>query len=139
MRKILITDMKYPDFALLLLRVGLGAAFMILHGWGKISNPQAWERLGSNMSNLGITFLPAFWGFMAAFTEFFGAAFLLLGLFTRPAAALLSFTMLVAMLKHLMAAEKYSYPLELMVVFSAIMFLGAGRYSLDHYLFSNNK
>lgn len=135
MKNFLSSKMLYADFSLLFLRAGLGIAFMVLHGWGKISNPAAWEKLGSNMGHLGITVFPAFWGFMAAFSEFFGAALLILGLFTRPAAMLLAFTMLVAMLKHLLAAERFSYPLELMIVFIVIAFLGAGKYSLDDKFF----
>lgn len=135
MRKILSPEPLMQDFGLLIARVWLGITFIIFHGYKKIINPDGWEKLGSNMAHLGLDFAPAFWGFMAAFTESFGAFFLMLGLFTRPVSGLLAFTMLVATLKHVMAEEKYSYPLEMMAVFLLIAFLGAGRYSLDQLLF----
>jgi hypothetical protein len=33
---------------------------------------QSWQWLGSQMSHVGITFAPQFWGFLAAASEFFG-------------------------------------------------------------------
>lgn len=133
-KKIISTEPFFFDASLLLARVWLGVTFIVFHGFRKIVNPDGWEKLGANMANLGLDFAPAFWGFMAAFTESFGALFLLLGLFTRPVSALLAFTMLVATLKHVIADEKFSYPLEMMAVFILIAFLGAGRYSTDKYL-----
>ncbi|MFW5967447.1 MAG: DoxX family protein, partial [Persicimonas sp.] len=64
---------KYGDVGLLLMRIGLGASF-IVHGWPKISGgPAQWEQLGSRLEAVaGIGFLPEFWGFMAAFAEFGG-------------------------------------------------------------------
>ncbi len=123
---------KFNDLGLLILRVGVGASFVVFHGYKKImGGPDKWERLGREMTNLGVDFAPVFWGFMAAFAEFAGAAFLILGLFTRPSALLLAFTMLVATLKHINAHEGYSYSLELGVVFLALLITGAGKYSLD--------
>lgn len=123
---------KFTNLGLFILRLGVGASFVYYHGWGKITGgPDRWERLGNNMSELGIDFWPTFWGFMAAFAEFGGGILLLLGLFTRPAALLLAFTMLIAMLKHMTANESFTHPLEMMVVFTAVAFLGAGKWSLD--------
>lgn len=123
---------KFTNLGLFILRLGVGASFVIYHGWGKmVDGPDRWERLGNNMSNLGIDFLPVFWGFMAAFAEFGGGILLILGLFTRPAALLMAFTMLVAMLKHMAEYEGFTHSLELMVVFIALAFLGAGKWSLD--------
>lgn len=136
-RKILSPEPLFYDGGLLVARVWLGATFIVFHGYRKIVNPDGWEKLGANMANLGLDFALAFWGFMAAFTESFGALFLLLGLFTRPVSALLAITMLVATLKHVMADEKFSYPLEMMAVFVLIAFLGAGKFSLDKMIAEN--
>lgn len=123
---------KFHSLGLLIIRVGVGLSFIIFHGYGKImGGPERWERLGNTMSQFGIDFLPTFWGFMAAFSEFFGAALLILGLFTRPAALLLAFTMFVALMKHAAAGEGYSHALEVGVVFLALAIAGAGKYSLD--------
>lgn len=123
---------KFNNFGLFILRVGIGAIFVIYHGWDKIMDgPDRWEKLGHNMSNLGINFLPTFWGFMAAFAEFGGGILLILGLFTRPAAFLMAFTMLVAVLKSMAAHNSFTHPLEMLAVFTALIFLGAGKWSLD--------
>ena len=58
------------DFGLLLIRLGIGLSIVIFHGWEKISGgPALWGALGGNMSNLGISFAPVMWGFMAALME----------------------------------------------------------------------
>ena len=60
---------RCSDVGLLIIRVGIGGIFMG-HGFPKImGGVELWTRLGGSMSMLGIDFLPAFWGFMAAFSE----------------------------------------------------------------------
>src|SRR5437867_3299848 len=87
---------KYREGAMLFLRIGLGALFVI-HGLPKImGGPRAWTELGHAMSYIGMKSFPAFWGFMAAFSECFGGIFVILGLFFRPACILLTITMAVA-------------------------------------------
>jgi len=124
---------KYRDFGLLLLRVGIGGVFATMHGWGKISGgPEVWERLGSAIGALGVpVFLPTFWGFMAAFAEFVGAILLVFGFMYRPAAFLLLCTMIVATAMHAAKDENFNHPLELGIVFLAMLFIGPGKYSLD--------
>ena len=88
---------KYSDAGILFLRIGIGFAFIFVHGWGKIfGGPELWTKLGGSMANLGITFAPTFWGFMAAAAEFGGGILILFGLFTRPASAFMAFTMPVS-------------------------------------------
>jgi len=127
------------DLGLLVARVGVGASMLILHGWGKLQGgPDVWEKLGGQMQNLGIDFLPTMWGFMAMFAEVFGSALLILGLFFRPAALLLIATMIVASLRHLTLPagadgagwQGASHALELLAVFAALFFTGPGRYRI---------
>jgi len=128
---------KYRNFGLLALRVGLGGMMAVAHGWGKITGgPESWEGLGSAIGALGVpVFLPAFWGFMAAFAEFVGAILLAVGFFFRPAAFLLLCTMIVAAAMHATAGDdfgmKTSRPIELGIVFLAMLFTGPGRYAVD--------
>ncbi len=125
---------KYKDLGLLILRIGIGIMFMA-HGYPKITGgEEKWLSLGNSMSNLGITFLPVFWGFMAAFAEFIGGAMIVLGLFTRIATGLLFFTMIVAATKHIVAGDpfgKYSHAVESVFWFLGLFFTGPGNYSLD--------
>ena len=126
---------KHRDTGLLVLRLGLGAAY-IMHGLPKLAGgPKTWAVLGKSMAHLGINFFPAFWGFMAAFSEGIGGVLLILGAFYRPICLLLSFTMVVATLT--LAAPKnrefttYSHPLKMAVVFFGLAFIGPGRFSID--------
>jgi len=120
---------------LLIIRLGIGLSFAFNHGYSKISGgPDLWEKLGGKMAYLGIEFAPVFWGFMAAFAEFGGGLLLAVGLLTRPAAFLIAFTMLVAVVMHHAQGESYTYPMELMFVALGLMVSGAGKYSLDAHL-----
>lgn len=123
---------KYKDIGLLIVRIGIGIMFMI-HGYPKITGGmEKWETLGNSMGSFGITLMPAFWGFMAAFAEFFGGLMIVLGLFFRPAVVLLVITMLVATSKHWPSGfGKYSYPAESAIWFIGLFFTGPGRYSID--------
>ncbi|WP_257668860.1 DoxX family protein [Parapedobacter tibetensis] len=125
---------KFKNTGLLLIRVGLGIMF-IIHGYPKLlGGIKMWEGVGGAMSEVGITFLPIVWGFLAAVVETFGGLFLILGLFFRPTALLLTFTMLIAALKHLGAGDGLmgaSHAIEIGVVFLGLAFIGPGKYSVD--------
>jgi putative oxidoreductase len=125
---------KHRDLGLLILRVGLGTLFM-RHGYPKLAGgPAAWERYGHSMANLGITFAPTFWGLMAGLAEFGGGVCLVLGLLVRPAAAMMLFTMFVAVVGHLHAGDGFgdwSHAAEDGVAFASLVILGAGRFGLD--------
>jgi putative oxidoreductase len=133
---------KYKDGALLLARIGIGLSFVVLHGWGKlIGGPEKWNSTGNAMKNLGINFLPMFWGFMAAFSEAVGGLLLILGLFFRPAAFLILITMIVAASRHISSGDplsKISHPVELGLVMILFLTIGAGKYSLDYKFWKNN-
>jgi putative oxidoreductase len=127
----------WVDVGLLLARLGLGASFAIDHGWGKLyGGPDAWMRLGGAMEAFGITFLPVVWGFLAAFAEFFGAILLAVGLFFRPAAFMLAFTMFVAAFLHMFvrADGGYGHALDAMIMFLALMITGPGRLAVRQFI-----
>lgn len=124
-----ICSVKSPAVGLLILRVSVGLIFM-WHGFPKMfGGVEKWEKLGGAMSLIGIDFFPTFFGFMAAFAEFFGGLMLVLGLFTPVAAALLAFTMLIATIRHGLADGLH--PFLAMWVFVSLIFSGAGCYSID--------
>ncbi|MCH7760221.1 DoxX family protein [candidate division TA06 bacterium] len=128
---------KYRDIGLLILRIGLGSMFLF-HGAPKcFGGPEKWERLGTAMGNLGIHFIPVFWGFMAGFSEFFGGLCIILGLFFRPACILLLLTMTVAAVSHFSKGDGLggaSHAIEDGIVFLSLIFMGPGKYSLDEFL-----
>lgn len=129
---------RYKDLGLLILRLGVGLDYAILHGWSKImGGPERWARIGGAMGLVGIEFGYPFWGFMAAFAEFFGGLLFAAGLFFRPMCALLGMTMLVATSNHLASGDGWgraSHALKMIFVFAGLFFVGPGKYSLDAML-----
>lgn len=133
-KKLLNNFNSYPNFALLIARIFTGFLMLYLHGWGKlIAGTSKWERLGSGLSNsIGLDFLRIPLGFMASFSESIGAILIIVGLFTRPAAFLLAFTMLVASFKHIPDGLKgMEKPLLFLGICLCLVLVGAGKYSLD--------
>lgn len=126
---------RLSDVGLLVMRVGVGLV-MMGHGVPKLQKgPGMWEGLGgAAMAHFGITFAPTLWGFLAAFSEGVGAALLVVGLATRPAAALLAGTMAMAFTHHYLSGDGWSawnQSLKLTFVFVGLALTGPGRLSLD--------
>jgi putative oxidoreductase len=124
---------RYGDLGLLVLRVGIGVMLMA-HGVPKMmGGVPVWKGLGQAMAVLGISFVPEFWGFMAAFAEVFGGLALITGIFFVPFAIMLTFEMVVAMFMHLNQGADFatvSHPIELAIVFLSLIFIGPGKYVL---------
>ena len=118
----------------LIFRVGIGLS-IFLHGLPKMmGGVETWTYIGSSMSIFGIDFAPAFWGFMAATAESVGGILFALGLFFRPAALMLTGTMVVALATHLAAGDDFmvfGHALDLLIIFAASILIGAGKYSVD--------
>ena len=120
---------------LLVLRLLTGFGIM-LHGWGKVSAGH--ERMAGVANMVG---LPAPFGYMAAFTEFFGGILINLGLLTPLAAIALIVTMIVAAIHHITSGDPFIGGYELasvyLVTFFAILMAGPGKFSVDYALFKN--
>ncbi|MGI2259438.1 DoxX family protein [Shewanella sp. GXUN23E] len=76
---------------------------------------------------------------LAGGAEFLGGLLILMGLLTRPAALVLAFTMLVAIVSvHLgnglfMSNNGYEFGLVLLAVSLSLLLSGCGRFGLDRY------
>lgn len=122
----------------LIMRLIVGYVFM-MSGWGKLNNlPQ----ITQNFTEWGILFPKVMTPFVSG-VEFFGGIMLILGLFTRIPAAMLAFTMLVAIksakweavdsLETLLGFEEATY-------FAGFLWLaiaGPGAVSLDRLLLNS--
>jgi putative oxidoreductase len=97
------------------------------------------EGTGQYMSSIGLA--PGYlMALLAGSAEFFGGLALLLGLFVRPAAAVLAVTMAVAIFSvHIdkglfMSNNGYEFGLALLVISVSLVISGAGRASVDRVL-----
>lgn len=91
---------------------------------------------GQWMDSIGLS--PGyFMAMMAGSAEFFGGLLLIIGLLTRPAAFVLSITMLVAIFsvhfEHglFLSNNGYEFGLALFGIALALVFSGGGRFSID--------
>lgn len=113
------------------LRAVLGI-MMVHNGMDKLANIESFAE--AYVAYLGLPF-PIFLSYIAAYTELIGAPLVAIGLFTRPAALGLFFTMCVAMYHHVKVAGLSLPYLELSAIYAAsFLFLtvnGAGLFSTD--------
>ena len=124
---------------LLIIRLYWGYAFMQT-GWGKLMNL---DRTAGFFETLHIP-MPRLNAIMAGSTECFGGVLLALGLFARPAAVPLTFTMLVAyatadreaLLGIFSAPDKFLGADPFLFLLAAVIVLafGPGKFSLDALL-----
>lgn len=121
------------DMGLLALRLWFGLTMAFVHGIGKVGDMEAFT---AAVAGLGFP-LPGVLAPCAAVTEFIGGILLALGLFTRPAAAALLTTMLVA--AFVVHGDdpfmKKELALSFAVVATALILTGPGRHSGDwHFI-----
>lgn len=125
-------------FSSLALRVPVGIIFMA-HGAQKLFGwfgGYGLDGTGGWMESIGLG--PGFlMALLAGSAEFFGGLLVLLGLLTRPAAAALAFTMVVAIFTvHFqnglfMSNNGYEFGLALLAASVSLAFSGAGKAGLD--------
>ena len=124
---------KHRDAGLLILRVGVGLAFLVLQGLRKFqAGEETLITVGSAMGHIGITSGYYWWGVAAATAESAGATLLALGFFFRPATLAMLFVMIMA------AIDQSTRPMPVIVhplvnasMFAGLFLIGPGRYSLD--------
>lgn len=133
--RVLVTD---NGSAGLVLRVPVGIVF-VAHGAQKLFGwfgGYGLEGTGEYFASIGLS--PGYlMALLAGAVEFFGGLALIAGLLVRPAAAALAFTMLVAMFAahfdngFFLDNGGYEYALTLFGASLALLFGGAGRFSVD--------
>lgn len=125
-------------FGALALRVPVGIIFMA-HGAQKLFGwfgGYGLEGTGQWMASIGLG-PGVLMAFLAGSAEFFGGLFILFGLLTRPAAASLAVTMLVAIFAvHFenglfMSNNGYEFGLALLAASVSLAFSGAGKAAID--------
>jgi putative oxidoreductase len=130
---------KYRDYGLLVLRLGIGLMFVLVHGLPKVRGGiQMWTSLGRVFNRIiGVEFIPAFWGFMATLSEFGGGICLLIGILFRPACALMLFTMLIVVIAQFRGGYGFSgasQALELGSALLSLLLTGPGKLVLPNVI-----
>ncbi|WP_347174685.1 DoxX family protein [Polaribacter uvawellassae] len=125
------------NVALFLLRLSVGI-LMLTHGFGKLTSLFGSEpiRFGDPIG-LGVTASLA----LATFSEFLCSILLIFGLGTRFAAVPLLITMLVAAL--IVHADdpfrRQELPLLYATIYMVILIVGAGKISIDNWIYNKKK
>lgn len=124
--------------SLLILRITIAIVFMA-HGSQKLFSwfgGYGLEGTGQWMESIGLS--PGYlMALLAGSGEFFGGLLLLFGLLTRASSLVLAITMFVAIFSvhfangFFMSANGYEFAFVLLGASVALMFSGAGKYSLD--------
>ena len=120
------------SFALLVLRIGAGSLMMINHGLDKLMHFAQKAPRFADPFHIGSTTSLS----MVVFAEFFCAAFIILGLFTRLA----TIPLIIAMSVALFFAHKGEFFGKgesaglFLVCFIALLFTGPGKVSLDRLI-----
>ena len=125
---------RFQDLGLLVLRAGIGAIFLLIHGFPKLSEPACWTRVGRAVSYLGIDFGHQVWGFAAILAMTLGAVCLILGFAHRPAAFALTITMGVASIWKFYPFggwDAAAYPVTMTLVCFSLLLTGPGKFSLQ--------
>ena len=138
LNKLITTQAGFDTLAL---RIPTAIIF-IAHGAQKLFSwfgGYGLEGTGQWMASIGLE--PGYLlALLAGSSEFFGGIALLLGLLVRPAALMLSITMLVAIFSAhfvnglFMSNNGYEFALALLAISVSLMFSGAGKLSVDHVL-----
>ena len=113
------------------LRLALGTVFMA-HGGAKLADPLGSPE-GLTIASWGWAY-PVFWAWAVALVETFGGLLVIVGLFTRTAAALIAVVMIVAILKVRLErglVGGFEFELALLAIAIALVLTDAGRFSVD--------
>lgn len=125
-----------PAIALTVLRIVLGIVF-IAHGWQKVfvfgidGVTQGFAQMGIPLAGIAAPFI--------SYLELVGGALLVIGLLSRPLAALLGITMIVALFKAHLAAgfflpNGYEFVLALAAMSLTVFLSGPGSFSVDEII-----
>jgi len=128
-------DSGCTNFALLVLRVWLGVAMLVNHGYDKLST--FGEKSGGFPDPLGVGHAMSLT--LVVFAEFFCSLLLIAGLVTRFAALVLAFNLAVAFFIVHKAVLGGAHSGELAFIYLAgyvaLLIAGPGRFSADGTLF----
>lgn len=129
---------KLKPLGLLVLRVALGASF-IFHGYPKLNDP---AHALQEFAGYGF---PGYFAYIFGILEVFGGGLVIVGLFTRGVALLLTIEVGLVLGRTVLpsvgvyAFGKYEMPLLLGAMALALVTTGAGAISIDAFTFESKR
>ncbi len=121
-------DKAWRDEALLILRLVLGVVF-VMHGYDKLFGEFGVAGFAGFLTKLSVP-LPLFFAWVVSLVEFLGGIGVLLGVLTRPLAALIAVDMLVAFYLTKKGLPKGDLDFALFGIAAALALSGSGKYAL---------
>ncbi|NNE99662.1 MAG: DoxX family protein [Pyrinomonadaceae bacterium] len=120
------------NIGLSLLRIFAGIALAFGHGIGKVPPSEGFIKA---VGKMGFP-MPGFFAWAAGISEFFGAIFLALGLFTRLSSFFVGFTMFVGLVGVHLNDPFEKQEKAFLYLFIALLFLfkGASDWSIDSFI-----
>ena len=117
--------------ALLVLRLGFGI-LLAHHGYLKLSNFQQTESFMADFMGIGKSASTA----LVIFAELFCGSLVILGLFTRLACVpiIIMFLFIIFKMGHADFFGKEELPTAYLIPFIALLFTGAGKFSIDNMI-----
>ena len=126
-----MTRYSATDWGLLLLRVGFAALMIGLHGWTRllrafnhVVHGQAWTFVDL-VGRIGFPY-PSVFAVLSALSESVALVFIALGLFTRPAAAVIGFNMAVAFYNEAGKGDPFELPAVYLLCALVLLVTGPG-------------
>ena len=127
-----MTRYSETDWGLLLLRLGFAALLIGLHGWTRllrafnfVVHGQAWTFV-TVVERLGFPY-PSVFAVLSALSESVAVVLVALGIFARPAAAIIAFNMAVAFYNEAAKGDPFELPALYLLGAVVILVAGPGR------------
>ena len=131
-----MTRSSATDWGLLLLRLGFAALLIGLHGWTRLGRAynfvvhgQPWTFVDL-VGRLGFPFPPVF-AVLSALSESAAVTLIAVGLFTRPAAAIVAFNMAVAFYNEAGKGDPFELPALYLLLALVVLVAGPGAMAVD--------
>ena len=122
---------KYRESGLLIMRLAVGALFIILTAPVLLAGSARWASFGSAIRNVGMTSHYQFWGFLGALAGCLGGVLMIFGLFFRPGVLLVLAITLIHTLNLRGPFRAELAAIELCLILVGLLFVGPGKYSVD--------
>jgi putative oxidoreductase len=131
-----MTRYSGTDWGLLLLRLGFAALLIGLHGWTRllraynfVVHGQPWTFVDL-VGRLGFPY-PSVFAVLSALSESVAVALIAVGLFTRPAAAIVAFNMAVAFYNEAGKGDPFETPALYLLLGLVVAVAGPGGLAID--------